>query len=118
MCCFLSIVLSLLSCCILQIRAEVKIAQLFPWHPLMAMVLHYDKDDEGNVVMVSPYAGVCLAYIQNHPDWRGRLTEQERSQVYAVIEAHSMKVLDMMQKMVSVLQLRYNLSSCCSMHLT
>lgn len=88
-------------CLLLQIMAEVTIARKFPWHPLMATLLYQNMDEEGNVVMMSPYAGVCLADIQSHPDWRNSLTAEERTEVFAELEAHSMKVLSMMQEVVS-----------------
>lgn len=88
-------------CCVEQIQAEIRIASLFAWHPLMAALLCHDKDKEGNVVMLSPYAGVCLADIQAHTDWYDYLTEPERTEVYAVLEAHCMTVLALMQQAVS-----------------
>lgn len=67
----------------------------------MATLLCCEQDAEGNVVMISPYAGVCLADIQHHPDWQDKLTERERVEVFAALEAHSMKALALLQEAVS-----------------
>lgn len=42
--------------------------------------------------LVTPYAGVSIATIIRHPDWRNKLSEAERTRVFAVLAAHTMTV--------------------------
>lgn len=85
---------------VLQLAAELKIAAAFPAHPLMATALAACPDTAGGMCLVLPYAGVSFATIMGHPDWQGKLTQQERTDVFAELAAHTMTVHTVLQEQV------------------
>lgn len=58
-------------------------------------------DADGGTCLVLPYAGVSFATIMGHPDWQGKLTQQERTDVFSELAAHTMTVHAILQNDVS-----------------
>lgn len=84
----------------LQSAAELKVAASFACHPLMAAAVAACQEETGSICLVMPYAGVSVAHILHDPDWRTKLTEEERTEVFAEMAAHGMAVHEELQREV------------------
>lgn len=84
----------------LQFAAELKVAASFTCHPLMTTVVASCQEENGSICLMMPYAGVNVGDIMYHSDWHNKLTEEERTEVFAEMAAHSMTVHRELQRKV------------------